>query len=142
MLLERIDIDSRGTHARVQLGPFSNRLNVVFGPPGSGKTATIEFVRSVMLGTDRHWRHGVNGAVVWADRNGLLHCRRELDGTTLGRLMVDYVDRNGPAKKQATAKDPTFVRQPDRYVRIVSASKATSDFRCRARTGKEGPQAI
>jgi nucleotidyltransferase/DNA polymerase involved in DNA repair len=100
MLLERIDIDSCGSLERVQLGPFSHRLNAVFGPPGSGKTATLEFVRSVMLGTDRHWHKSCVGRVVWADRDGLLHFRRESDGTPHGRLSVDYVDRNGYARQQ------------------------------------------
>lgn len=95
MLLERIDIDSCGSLERIQLGPFSHRLNAVFGPPGSGKTATIEFVRSVMLGTDRHWHQGCAGRVVWSGRDGLLHCRREADGTAHGRLSMDFVDRNG-----------------------------------------------
>lgn len=95
MLLERIDIDSCGSLERIQLGPFSHRLNAVFGPPGSGKTATIEFVRSVMLGTDRLWHQGCAGRVVWAGRDGLLHCRREADGTSHGRLSMDFVDRNG-----------------------------------------------
>lgn len=99
MLLERIDIDSCGTLDRVQLGPFHNRLNVVYGPPGSGKTATIDFLRSVMLGTDRRWHEGSSGAIVWADAEGLLHCRRDVDGTVAGRLSIDVVDRDGVTRK-------------------------------------------
>ena len=38
MLLDRIDIDEHGPLRRVELGPFSEQLNVVLGPVGSGKT--------------------------------------------------------------------------------------------------------
>ncbi len=97
MLLEKIEIDSCGSLEQIHLGPFSHRLNVVFGPPGSGKTACLEFIRSVMLGSDRHWHRGASGRVVWADREGLVHCRRELDGTPRGRLLVDCVARDDRA---------------------------------------------
>ncbi|XZE51972.1 DUF4332 domain-containing protein [Planctomycetaceae bacterium SH139] len=97
MLLEKIEIDSCGSLEQIHLGPFSHRLNVVFGPPGSGKTACLEFIRSVMLGSDRDWHRGASGRVVWADREGLVHCRRELDGTSRGRLLVDCVARDDRA---------------------------------------------
>lgn len=95
MLLERIEINSCGALERIHLGPFSHRLNVVLGAPGSGKTATLEFIRSLMLGSDRHWHRGVSGQIIWAGDDGLWHCRRESDGTTTGRLQVDYHSRNG-----------------------------------------------
>ncbi|WP_164100649.1 DUF4332 domain-containing protein [Candidatus Laterigemmans baculatus] len=95
MLLDRIEIDSCGSLERIQLGPFSHRLNAIYGARGAGKTTTLEFLRSVMLGTDRQWHRGATGSVVWADHEGLLYCRRERDGTPAGRLSVDYVARNG-----------------------------------------------
>ena len=115
MLLERIDIDSCGSLERVQLGPFSHRLNAVFGPPGAGKTATIEFLRSVMLRTDRHWHQGCAGRVVWASPTGLLHCRREADGTAHGRLSTDFVDRNGYSQNQLNG-----YRDAENYHRLNS----------------------
>ena len=113
MLLERIDIDSRGMLSGVQLGPFSPRLNVVFGAPGSGKTATIDFIRSVMLGADRHWHASLSGHVVWSNREGLLDCRRELDGTPHGRLMVDFLARDGRSYDRHYG-----YRTPEQYDRL------------------------
>ncbi|EMI16047.1 hypothetical protein RMSM_07034 [Rhodopirellula maiorica SM1] len=97
MLLERIDIDAHGPLNRVELGPFSEHLNVVFGPEGSGKTAIARFVRDSLV--DREYPLGMmsssSGRVVWADRNGLLHCRREQDGTKQGRRSVEFESRGG-----------------------------------------------
>lgn len=124
MLLERIDIDSCGSLERIQLGPFSHRLNAVFGPPGAGKTATIEFVRSVMLGTDRHWHQGCVGRVVWAGRDGLLHCRREADGTAHGRLSMDVVDRNGYSHSNSHSNSHSSLnthRDAEDYGRLSSS---------------------
>ncbi len=39
MLLEKIDIDAHGPLNHVEAGPFSEHLNVIVGPDGSGKTA-------------------------------------------------------------------------------------------------------
>lgn len=64
MLIERIEIESCGELERVQLGPFSPRLNAVFG---TDSTAAIGFIRSVMLGSDRDWHRGSIGSVTWAD---------------------------------------------------------------------------
>ncbi|GAA5506038.1 DUF4332 domain-containing protein [Novipirellula caenicola] len=97
MLLERIDIDAHGPLNRVELGPFSEHLNVVFGPEGSGKTAIARFVRDSIL--DREYPLGMmsssSGRVVWADRNGLLHCRREQDGSKQGRRSIEFESRGG-----------------------------------------------
>jgi hypothetical protein len=117
MLLERIDIDTFGALEGVQLGPFSHRLNAVYGPPGAGKTATVEFLRSVMLGTERDWYHGGSGRVVWANHEGLLQCRREADGTPHGRLMVDYHARDGrPYDHQYGYRSPANYQRLHRLV--------------------------
>ena len=87
MLLDRIDIDTHGPLSRVELGPFSEHLNVVHAPRGAGKTALARFVRDSLVSRD--YPVGMfsssAGRVVWADRHGLVHCRREPDGTRGGR---------------------------------------------------------
>lgn len=95
MLLDRIDIDVHGPLHRVELGPFSEHLNVVCGPHGSGKTAIARFVRDSLV--DRQYPLGMmsssTGRIVWADREGIVHCRREKDGTAHGRTSVDFEPR-------------------------------------------------
>lgn len=125
MLLDRIEIDSCGSLERIQLGPFSHRLNAIYGPRGAGKTATLEFLRGVMLGTDREWHRGSTGSVVWADHEGLLHCRRERDGTLAGRLSIDYVARDGRMHDHHYGyRDP---RNYDRLDRMTELPRQTID---------------
>ena len=95
MLLDRIDIDAHGPLHHVELGPFSEHLNVIFGPQSSGKTAIARFVRDSLV--DRNYPQGMlsssSGRVVWAERNGLVHCRREQDGSDNGRRTVEFESR-------------------------------------------------
>ena len=95
MLLDRLDIDSHGPLNRVELGPFSEHLNVICGPEGAGKTAIARFIRDSL--TNRHYPLGMMsssaGRVVWADHNGIVHCRREQDGTPTGRRSVEFESR-------------------------------------------------
>ncbi len=95
MLLDRIDIDAHGPLHHVELGPFAEHLNVIFGPRGSGKTAISRFVRDSLV--QRDYPQGMlsasTGRVVWADGNGLVHCRREQDGTVDGRRTVEFESR-------------------------------------------------
>lgn len=95
MLLDRIDIDNHGPLSRVELGPFSEHLNVVCAPEGSGKTAIARFVRDSLI--RREYPLGMMsssaGRVVWADRNGKIHCRREHDGTASGRRTIEFESR-------------------------------------------------
>lgn len=95
MLLDRIDIDGHGPLHHVELGPFAEHLNVVTGPRGSGKTAIVRFIRDSLV--QRDYPLGMlsasSGRVVWADRNGLIHCRREQDGTAAGRRRVEFESR-------------------------------------------------
>ncbi len=95
MLLDRIDIDVHGPLHRVELGPFSEHLNVVCGPDGSGKTAIARFVRDSLV--DRQYPLGMmsssTGRVVWSDPNGMVHCRREKDGTPHGRATIEFEPR-------------------------------------------------
>lgn len=79
MLIDRIDIESCGALEHLQLGPFSPRLNAVYGACGADSTATIAFIRSVMLGSDREWHRGSAGTVVWADSTPDLP-RRTIEG--------------------------------------------------------------
>ena len=95
MLLDRIDIDAHGPLHHVELGPFAEHLNVVCGPEGSGKTAIARFVRDALV--NRDYPLGMlsssTGRVVLADRNGLVHCRREKDGTAQGRRTIEFESR-------------------------------------------------
>ncbi|TWU49571.1 DUF4332 domain-containing protein [Rubripirellula reticaptiva] len=95
MLLDRIDIDAHGPLNGVELGPFSEHLNVVTSPDGSGKTAIVRFIRDSLV--NREYPLGMmsssTGRVVWADRHGMLHCRREKDGTAGGRRSVQFESR-------------------------------------------------
>ena len=107
MLLERIEINTRGPLGLVQLGPFSPGLNAILGPVTCSHTAisaatdgcdglpVISFLRALMLGAraSQTALGGWSGRIVWADAEGLLHCRRELDGTAEGRLAVDFEAR-------------------------------------------------
>ncbi len=95
MLLDRIDIDAHGPLQRVELGPFSEHLNVVCGPEGAGKTAIARFVRDTLV--SRQYPLGMmsssSGRVVWMDGNGLVQCLREQDGTRTGRTTIDFQPR-------------------------------------------------
>ncbi|KAA5543109.1 DUF4332 domain-containing protein [Roseiconus nitratireducens] len=101
MLLDRIDIDHHGPLNRVELGPFSEHLNVVCTPEGAGKTAIARFVRDSLV--RREYPLGMmsssSGRVVWADRNGKIHCRREQDGTPTGRRTIEFETRGDAAHR-------------------------------------------
>ncbi|MCD0462800.1 DUF4332 domain-containing protein [Roseiconus lacunae] len=101
MLLDRIDIDTHGPLNRVELGPFSEGLNVVCTPEGSGKTALVRFIRDSLV--RREYPLGMMsssaGRVVWADRNGKIHCRREHDGTSTGRRTIEFETRGETAHR-------------------------------------------
>lgn len=95
MYLERIDIDNHGSLHRVELGPLVEQLNTIVAPEGAGKTAIVRFVRDSLI--DRDYPLGMlnssTGRVVWADRHGLVHCRREQDGTSRGRRTIEFESR-------------------------------------------------
>ena len=114
MLLDRIDIDSHGPLSRVELGPFSENLNVVCGPVGAGNTAIARFIRDSLIARHPQYPLGMfsssSGRVVWADPNGLIHVRREQDGTPEGRRTVEFEAR-GEARLPGTPRDSWFDRQ-------------------------------
>ena len=68
MLLDRIDIDNHGPLTRVELGPFSEFLNVICTPEGSGKTAIARFIRDSLIRRDYPlgMMSSSAGRVVWA----------------------------------------------------------------------------
>lgn len=111
MLLDRIDIDAHGPLNRVELGPFAEHLNVVCSPEGSGKTAIARFIRDSLI--DREYPLGMlsssRGRVVWADRNGLIHCRREQDGTPTGRRTIEFESR-GVYERNYTGVDNSWLQ--------------------------------
>lgn len=95
MLLDRIDIDTHGPLKRVELGPFSEQINVVNAPEGSGKTALARFVRDALI--ERQYPLGMlsssTGRVVFAGHQGLVHYYREQDGTAHGRQTIQFEPR-------------------------------------------------
>lgn len=95
MLLDRIDIDTHGPLQRVELGPFTEQINVVNAPEGSGKTALARFLRDALV--EREYPLGMlsssTGRVVFAGRHGLVHYYREQDGTSHGRQTIQYEPR-------------------------------------------------
>src|SRR5690606_12641539 len=97
MLLDRIDIDSHGPLTRIGLGLFSQQLNVITAPAGSGKTALVRFLRDSLTGTTPAYEGLAksSGRVVWAAADGLYHCRREPNGTAQGRRFVEFESRLG-----------------------------------------------
>ncbi|QDV46017.1 ATP-dependent DNA helicase RecG [Stieleria neptunia] len=101
MLLDRIDIDTHGPLTRVELGPFSESLNVICAPEGSGKTAIVRFIRDSLIRRDYPlgMMSSSAGRVVWADRNGKIHCRREHDGTPSGRRTIEFESRGEAAHR-------------------------------------------
>ncbi len=110
MLLDRIDIDAHGPLSSVELGPFAEHLNVVCGPPGSGKTAISRFIRDSLC--HRRYPLGMlsssTGRVVWAAADGLVHCRREKDGTAEGRRSVEFESR-GDHRLEFTPLDQSWM---------------------------------
>lgn len=110
MLLDRIVIDAHGPLRRVELGPFTAHLNSVCSPAKSGKTAIARFIADSLI--DREYPLGMfsssSGRVVWADHNGLLHCRREADGTASGRRNLEFESR-GDAHHRFDALESSWI---------------------------------
>ncbi len=110
MLLDRIEIDAHGPLHHIELGPLAEQLNVITGPQGSGKTAIARFIRDSLV--QRNYPLGMlsasSGRVVWADRNGLVHCRREQDGTADGRRTVEFESRGDTYRQLDAAGQSWF----------------------------------
>ncbi len=106
MLLERIDIDQQGPLQRVQLGPFSPKLNAILGPAGSGKSTVLRFLREMMQGNQRYatLADPQRGRVVWAGRDGLWHCVRESDG----HFSTELESRDGRPVQRHYGTDQRF----------------------------------
>ncbi|QEG38514.1 DUF4332 domain-containing protein [Roseimaritima ulvae] len=125
MLLERIEIDQLGPLQRVQLGPFSPKLNAILGPAGSGKTTVLRFLREMMQGNQRYasLNDPQRGRVVWAGHDGLWHCVRESDG----RFSTELESRSGRPVDRRHAVDPRFVSwSPSVIDGIISSSDQQS----------------
>lgn len=50
MIIADLEIDGFGVWTRLPLGPFSEGLNVIYGPNEAGKTTVMQFVRSALYG--------------------------------------------------------------------------------------------
>ena len=113
MLLERLDIDVYGPFGKKNLGPFSNGINAIWGPDGSGKTAVVDFIRGVMLGGEHNHHAATVGRVTWADHRGLYHCQRESDGTNQGRMSIDFSPRDAAFADEQYRHYGYHSRRPD-----------------------------
>ncbi len=68
MRVVSLDLDRRNDTARIQLGPFSEGLNVICGPHRSGKTDLVRLMhRLISAGISRtkSVREGTSGDAVW-----------------------------------------------------------------------------
>lgn len=143
MLLDRIDIDTHGLLNRVELGPFSQAMNVVSMPIGAGKTALVRFVRDSLV--RRQYPLGMMnssaGRVVWVEANGKIHCRREQDGSQQGRRTIEFESRgdvthrfdylhdswiNGIADSTAASRALQAIQLPESIVDGILTDTAVS----------------
>ncbi|MCA9197425.1 MAG: DUF4332 domain-containing protein [Planctomycetales bacterium] len=97
MKLETLLIEQFGDRAQLKLEDVSDRLNVIYGPHGSGKTTLNDLVRWVLYGNaDRHcdpYLHKAarraTGSLRISDRAGLRQTiSRQDDGSAAGRISI------------------------------------------------------
>ncbi len=100
MYISNLHIDRFGIWTDLTLDSFSDGLNVVYGPNGSGKTTVIQFIRSMLYGFGRDIRKryapdeigSVGGTMTVQDSSGRRTIRRYDDGDVHGRLTVQGSD--------------------------------------------------
>lgn len=98
--IENLGMERFGRRSNLFLEGFSDHLNVVYGPNGSGKTTTIQFVRWMLFGNcDDTCRRYVSETPAPASgsmtvvHDGLRrNIARQDDGTRYGRVAVDRGD--------------------------------------------------
>lgn len=93
-------LDRFGRRTNLRLEHLSDGLNVIFGPPGSGKTTLVDFLRAMWNGFDPGLRdrylppesRGFGGVLVVQTPQGRQVVSRYDDGGSDGRLTVERED--------------------------------------------------
>lgn len=96
--LSTLHIDRFGARSNLHLENLSERLNVIYGPNGSGKTTMIQFLRWTLFGNPdgQSARYLAAGA---GPAEGTIHVQREHqpqvisrrdDGTSVGQLRIQH----------------------------------------------------
>lgn len=104
MKLLNVNLEFFGTRSNIRLHELSDRLNVVFGPAGSGKSTLTSFIRWVLYGAQAgqepvRFVHEntarANGSLLVKDSSGLTQTiRRRDDGSLHGHVSVSNEHSN------------------------------------------------
>lgn len=96
MKLAGLNIDRFGARSQFNLSDIAEKLNVIYGPNGSGKTTTIQFIRWMLFGQpdemSRRYLGGspARGSIAVLDQHGARTLRRTAQtGSMLSQLTVE-----------------------------------------------------
>ena len=100
MYVTNLCIDRFGVWQDRCLESLTDGLNVIYGPPGSGKASTVDFLRAIFGGFDSQMRdrrlvhasRGCGGSVTVWTASGKQTISRYDDGSRDGRLTVEHAD--------------------------------------------------
>ena len=95
MKIKEMAIDRYGAWSKLRLSDLDDRLNVVYGGNGSGKTTVVRFLQAMLYGFP-HFQESAapaqsspwGGSVTVESRQGRCVIRRHDNGTRTGRLAV------------------------------------------------------
>ena len=137
MKLAGLQIDRFGARSGLDLSNISERLNLVYGPNGSGKTTVIQFIRWMMYGQcDELSRpylsnaDGTHGSMTIVDGYGSRTLRRSCQpGSVVGHVVTDAhgaVQSSSTAVVSNTEFDRFFLVNFDLSGRTVQVSSTVS----------------
>ena len=100
MHIEMLRMDRFGAYCHLQIESLADGLNVFYGPSGSGKSTLVQFLNAMLYGFQADIRRrylpaesrGFGGAIGVATPSGRITISRYDDGSTEGRLTVQYPD--------------------------------------------------